>query len=245
MNKKLPVIVLILLVYCFAWLETASARTWTPGVAKGDYFYYEMYGVYNSSNPNSVFEVPKLERNNTEWVRIDVTEVSGSTVYQVYTAHFNNGTETKNDLQTNLDPTSSGAFDIRGKGIPICAANLSVGDPLPTVQLWINDTRARSYSFGNRETNYVAWNTSADWGYCYFDKQTGVLLELYRTHQYTDPLTGETISKTDVVNLKTSNLWQTSEPSLLYPPILITSLAAALVLVYFMKLKRKKNVDKF
>ena len=241
MYRKFQVAITVLLLSCFTLAEAAADRTWTPGVSKGDYFYYEMYGVYTSSNPNAVIEVPPFERNTTDWVRVDVTGVSGSIVYQVYTEHFKNGTEIKTDWQTNLDPNSSGVFDIREKGIPICAANLAVGDPLPTVQLWINETVTKSYSFGTRVTNYVSWNYTEDWGYCYFDQPTGVLLELNRTHQYVNALAGETISKTDVINLTSSNLWQTQEPPNLFLPLLIIAVVSAGVLLYAIKVKQAKQ----
>ena len=207
MKRKICAVLLLLGITCFAHLKTTSYRMWEPGVAKGDFFYYEMYGVFTSSNPNAVIEVPAFERNNTDWVRIDIAGVSGSVVYQVYTLHFKNRTE-KFELKTDLDPSNRGDFNFSEMGVPICAANLKVGDPLPTVQLTIREILISAYSSGERETNIVSWNTSEDWGRCYFDRKTGMLVDLYRVHTFANPVTGEVIYKADVVKMTRSSLWE-------------------------------------
>jgi hypothetical protein len=176
MKRKTCAFVLLLSLICFANLKATSSITWEPGIAKGDFFYYEMYGVFNSSDPNAAIEVPPFEHNNTDWVRIDVTGISGSVVYQVYTLHFKDRTETF-ELKADLDPSKRGDFNLSAKGVPICASNLNVGDPLPTVQLTINETLMRTYLGGERETNVVSWSVSDDWGCCYFDRKTGMLVD--------------------------------------------------------------------
>lgn len=207
MKRKIYAVVLLLSLTCFANLKATSSMSWKPGVAKGDFFYYEMYGVFTSSDPNAVIEVPAFEQNNTDWVRIAITGVSGSVVYQVYTLHFKNRTE-KFELKTDLDPSNAGNFNFSEMGVPICAANLDVGDPLPTVQLTIRETLIRTYSSGEREINLVSWNISDDWGRCYFDRKTGMLVDLYRVHSFVNPATGETIYKADVVKMTRSSLWE-------------------------------------
>jgi hypothetical protein len=207
MKRKICAALLLLGLTCFAHLKATSSRTWEPGVAKGDFFYYEMYGVFTSSDPSAVIEVPAFERNNTDWVRIDITGVSGSVVYQVYTLHFNSRTE-KSEMKTDLDPSNRGDFNFSEMGVPICAANLKVGDPLPTVQLTIRETLVSAYSSGERETNLVSWNTSKDWGRCYFDRKTGMLVDLYRVHTFANPVTSEVIYKADVVKMTCSSLWE-------------------------------------
>jgi hypothetical protein len=221
MKRKICTAILLLGLSCFAYLEATSARTWEPGVAKGDFFYYEMYGVFTSSDPNAVIEVPAFEQNTTDWVRIDITGVSGSVVYQAYTLHFKNRTE-KFELKTDLDPSNAGSFNFSEMGVPICAANLDVGDLLPTVQLTIKETLIRTYSSGERETNLVSWNISEDWGRCYFDRETGMLIDLYRVHSFVNPVTGETIYKADVVKMTRSSLWENAEaPKKTHLPLFI------------------------
>jgi len=240
-NGKLPVVTLLLCLSCFAYTKAASSRTWAPGVSKGDFFYYEMYGVYTSSKANATIKVPPFEHNNTDWVRIDIIGVSGSIVYQVYTLHFKNGTESKFDLQTDLTPSSAGSFNPTKTGVPLCAANLGVGDPLPTVQFTLNETLIRTYPSGERETNLVSWDSPEDWGRCYFDKKTGILVELYRVHKFTNRVTGEAIEKADHVELTRSNLWEITEFPTTLAPIFIAIITVTLLLLAIATRKQKST----
>jgi hypothetical protein len=214
MKRKLTMVALLLCFSSLAYVKVISADTWAPGVVKGDFFYYEMYGVYTSNIPNSIIEVPSFERNTTDWVRIDITGVSGSIVSQIYTLHFKNGTETETSHRTDLDPSNSGKFNFAEKGVPICAANLEVDDQLSTVKLRISGTLVWTYPSGERrETNYVSWNFTEDWGHCYFDRKTGMLVELYRVHLFANSASGEVISKADIVNMIQTNRWEIKELS--------------------------------
>ncbi|MCJ7762591.1 hypothetical protein MUP38_03935 [Candidatus Bathyarchaeota archaeon] len=242
-GKLLVAILLLLLPSLASAAVVTSAGVWISGVAKGDFIYYEMYGIYTSSDPDAVIDVPPFERNTTDWVRIDIADVSGSVVHQVYTLHFKNGAETKFELQTDLDPRNAGNFNFTEKGVPLCAANLNVGDTLPTVQLTINDTLTRAYSSGEREINHVSWNSTEDWGDCYFDKKTGVPFEIYRVHKFTNKVTGETVEKTDIVKMTRSNLWAPKEPQITTVPPTLTTLITATPLLTTIA-ARKHNLTK-
>lgn len=219
MTRGLFVVSLILFLSCFGCAKVALSQTLTLGVAKGDIFYYQMYAAYTSNDSNAVVEVPPFEANNTDWVRIEITGVSVSIIYHVYTLHFKNGTEQVINGQTDL--TSSLNFSSGFAGVPICAANLNVGDKVSAVQLTINETLVWSYPSGERETNYVSWNSSEDWGYCYFDKKTGMLVDLYRVHLFVNPTTGEAIEKADIVKMTSSSLWVVPEFSTFLFPLLL------------------------
>jgi hypothetical protein len=220
-------------------LRITSARTLVPGVARGDVFYYEMYGGFSSSDPNSVILVPPFEANNTDWVRIKITDVAGSIINHVYTLHYKNGTEERIEGLTDVASNSSYSHGFRG--VPICPANLNAGDTLPTVQLTVNDTLLRTYPFGERETNHVTWKSSIDYGDCYFDRQTGMLIELYRVHLFINPETNETISKTDVVKMTSSSSWTSSKlPTFSIPSLIIVAAALGSV-SYRRKLTKKKQ----
>jgi hypothetical protein len=146
--------------------------------------------------------------------------------------HFKNGTERPHYLQTDLDPSNAGDFNFSKMGVPICAANLDVGDPLPTVELTIKETLIRSYSGGEREINVVSWNFSDDWGYCYFDRKTGVLVELYRVHSFVNTVTGEVVNKTDVVKMTKSSLWEATEfPTKIILPLFIACALLSFVII--------------
>lgn len=198
---------------CFASINATYVDVWKAGVSRGDFFYYEMYGVFTSSDPTMTIEVPAFEQNNTDWVKIDIINVSGSTVHQLYTLQFKNRTETFG-LVTDLDPSNADKLSFHELGVPICAANVKVGDSLPTVPLTIQETEHRSYSNGNRETNVASWNTSTDWGRCYFDKKTGMLVDLYHVHSYVNQNSGVTVYKADIVKMTYSSLWKIGNQSI-------------------------------
>ena len=214
MREKLSVTALILFVFFVISAENILAKSWTPGVAKGDFFCYEMYGVFTSIDPDDIIEVSAFEQNNTDEVRIDITGVSGSVVYQAYTLHFGNETK-KFELETDLDPANAGGFNFSELGVPIFAANLNVGDTLPTGELTVGGTLLRTYPSGERETNQFSWNSTLDYGDCYFDKKTGMLVELNRTHLYVNPVTSRVVRKVDIIKMTNSSFWSAAEPTLL------------------------------
>ena len=245
MKEKLLVATLILCLCFIVSAEPILAESWTPGVSKSDFFCYEMYGVFTSSDPNEIIEVPVFEQNNTDEVRIDITGVSGSIVYQVYSLRFWNETKTF-ELKTDLDPINAGNVSFSELGVPICAANLSVGDSLSTVELRVEETLVRTYPSGERETNHVSWNITLDYGDCFFDRRTGMLVELNRTHLYVNPVTSRVIKKTDIIKMTNSSFWSATETPLLVqsstitPHALITTVAlCASVFVYLKKTRRK------
>jgi hypothetical protein len=207
MKMKLQAIIILLIFLFSTSTNAAFPKTCIPGVKVGDYFTYEMYGVFTSNRSNSAMLIPQFEYNNTEWVRINITSVEGSIVCQVYILQFKNGSETEFNFETNVNPANQIKV-FSGQSVPICAANMEAGDHIPTTQLTINDTLSRSYSTGLREINHVGWNGSDDWGNCYFDRETGMPVEFLRTHRFTNNDNGEVVLKTDVINLISTNRWE-------------------------------------
>lgn len=108
--KKLAVSALILVFFLLAAANAAVSQTWTPGVDVGDYFTYEMYGVFTSNRSNATIPIPRFEYNNTQWVRINITRIEGSMVYQVYTLHFNNGSNSELTFQSDVNPDHVNGF---------------------------------------------------------------------------------------------------------------------------------------
>jgi len=161
--------------------------------------------------------------------------------------HFGNETK-KFELETDLDPGSAGSFTFSELGVPIFAANLNVGDTLPTVELTVEGTLLRTYPSGERETNHVSWNSALDYGDCYFDKKTGMLAELNRTHLYANPVTSRVVKKVDIIKMTNSSFWSAAEPTLLVQSSidLVRVLIASVILcvglsVCFKKRRRLKS----
>ena len=205
--KIVHVAVFLLLFGLFASVCASETKTWAPGVTVGDYFTYDMYGVYaNQSN----IMIPEFDYNNTAWTRINITQIEGSVVYQIYTLHFVKGSETSFSFHCDVNPANKSSLMFNQKGVPLCAANLTVGDTVPTDETIIDETLNRSYASGFRETNHAFWNSSTDWGDIYFDQQTGMLVELHRTHRFVGNSSEEIVDKTDVIIITDTNRWRVS-----------------------------------
>jgi hypothetical protein len=206
--KKMRLISLHILLLLLTSVNATSSRTFTPGVATGDYFTYEMYGVYTSNTPNTTIMIPEFEKNNTDWTQIKIAAVTGSTIKQTYTLHFKNASELQFNFETDVNPQNQDPFKISEKGVPICAGNLNSGDKIPTANITLNDTVNRAYSDSKRELTHTRWSQTNEQGDIYFDRETGMLVELERTHKFTNPNTGSVIEKTDVIRLIDTNRWQ-------------------------------------
>jgi len=206
--NKMRLIYLPILLLLLTSINATSSRTFTPGVTEGDYFTYEMYGIYTSSIPNTTIIIPEFEKNNTDWTQIKITAVAGSTIEQNYTLYFKNDSEYQFDFETDVNPQNQEPFKISEKGVPVCAANLNPGDKIPTVKITLKDTVNRVYFDGKRELTHACWSQTDEQGDIYFDRETGMLVELERTHQFINPYTGNLIEKTDVIELIDTNRWQ-------------------------------------
>jgi hypothetical protein len=242
MKPKLAWASLLIVLLLLSSGGLVSAQRFAVGVSKGDSFVYEMSAQYVSSVSNETVEVPAFEANNTDWVRIDITGVNGSLLSQLYTLRYKNGTDQIFSGQTDLSNGSSYMQESGGfRGVPFCPPNLSAGDSLQTLQLTINETVIWQFLGGSREVNHVYWTSSLEVGDVYFDRQTGVLLDLYRQHAFTNEVTGEVVKKADIIKMKSSSLWVIPEfPDALLATVLVLSAASCGALVF--KVKRHSGV---
>ena len=206
--KEKSQIVISVIMLLFATANTPNQEVYISGVSSGDYFTYEMYGSYVSNMPEIVIDIPEFERNTTDWVRIEITSVEGSVVNQIYTLLYLDGRNENFSFKSNLNPEKQGVFRIANKGVPICSANLQPGERLPTAELRINETICRTYACGDRKINHAMWNVGDDYGDIYFDKETGMMVELLRSHIFVNKLTGMIVEKTDIIQLIDTNRWQ-------------------------------------
>ena len=187
-----------LLVFMTSLLVVASvvaSPTRTVGVDVGDWFTYEDVSVTWSSNDPSASKVwygMDLEMyNQTEWVSVEITGVSGTNVTVQSIQHFKNGTE----------EISGGWVDVdTGDGVNattmLISADLNENDAMYTAgdySTWfINETIMREYPGpdSSRATNHInmtyAYNYTippyiyVDYFYSmnfYWDKATGILVE--------------------------------------------------------------------
>jgi hypothetical protein len=240
MKARFGFAVLALLLFSLVGLNLVWAESGLVGVSEGDVFVYSMTAEYVSTVSNATVEVPEFEANNTDWVRIEITNINGSMVDQVYTLHYKNGTDQIIKGQTDLANNSSYMQESGGfRGVPMCPPNLTVGDSLQTFQLTINETVVWAFPNGNREVNHVFWTSDLEIGDLYFDKQTGILVDMYRQHAFINSITGEVVKKADIIKMQSSSLWTIPEfPTFLFPSLVLVT--ASIGLLLFKKMKNKR-----
>jgi len=209
------IIILAIIIYTNLGQQPAQA---IPGVAKGDVFTYNVMGKVDTKDPDAEIPAQILDLNNTEWYSVTVTDVSGPDVSIDTTQHFKNGTEIAGigtvNVETGINSPVNGFWTI-------FAANLKENDrirPNGPDRSTINATRLRDYADGaKRETNalllftqyYDSENpdiTYKEYGNTYFDRQTGMLVELRYISVYTDPQ----VTLTLIWTIRDTNRWTVS-----------------------------------
>jgi len=228
MPKKvyLAIIVLAVLVVAsvaaFYALQTPPATeeptvTVKAGVKTGDTFTYSIKGMAETSNENVPVPTSFYELNQTDYYRITITNVEGTSVTYNHVWSFLNGTQIEKTETINV-ATGTDGIDFWA----IYAANLTKGSLLrPSIAggATVNDTETRTYNDGKRNTNIFTMTgvfydaedltysrTYNAYRYVHFDQQTGMLVELKEIKIYTDP----EIMLTVDWNLVDSNVLQVS-----------------------------------
>jgi len=220
---------LILLCLAMTGITMVQGQT-TVGVSQGNVFEYDMVTYFSSIYTGTIPE-ELLELNQTQWIRVTITGVSGSTVSTRTTTHFRNGTEEGSDGSFNID-----TGDSTGSPPPFIGANLGKGsliNPSASDKWYVNETVTRTYKEGSRQTNhlkleYVQNSSDATVGEFtrtydyYFDKNTGALVE----YKYEFSYSGLTsIQQSELVS---SNVWVIPEFSvfIILPILAMVTLSA-------------------
>ncbi|MGB9841871.1 MAG: hypothetical protein ACPLKZ_04005 [Candidatus Bathyarchaeales archaeon] len=204
--------ILITAVIILTYFETKS-QVRVPGVSVGDTFIYDIIGFWNVSAVNTTIPQRMLDMNQTAAFRVTIINVTATMVTTRETWIFKNGTEYNSTSMVNVETGyNTGGF------WPIVAANLGKNDllhPAGQNKIAVNDTIIRHYASGPRETNYfkLKYEGRDDaYGYYvaevdyYFDKATGMLVELYDASNFISMGTQGAIWW----KLKESNVWKVS-----------------------------------
>ena len=106
---------------CTMIITSVVAQPRIVGVSVSDWFKFgEVTGNWSSDDPSAIF--PSLEFNETEWMLMSVTDVSGTNVTFQSIWHFTNGTE---KIDYNLIDIDTG----NGNGtFSVISANLNTND---------------------------------------------------------------------------------------------------------------------
>lgn len=212
MNRlAFPIFLLVFLFSTKAIVTVVQAQA-SVGVSEGDEFEYNMYSIWYSD----FLDTPPsdmVELNQTQWVKITVTEVSGSKITVKVQTHFKNGTEQEKDGFCDVDTGARSDDEIP----PFIGAHLNSYDevnPSANEPYYINATLVKDYADGQREINLLSFieteeneqvGTYTRIAKYYFDKATGVPVEYLYDFYYTG------LSNTIHYNLVSSNVWAIPE----------------------------------
>jgi hypothetical protein len=178
------------------------------GVKVGDYAQYETVFKWLGTTPMP----PTFEQmTNIDWVMINVTSISGSIIYFDGTVHFKNGTKViTHGIPWDINPTyvyPFGPFWFIG-------ANLNAGDLIYPYSQWkavINETVTRTYAGAPRNVNHFTGTTTQYNAKCmlncYWDKESGILVEHYSEITSTSSSVVSTAWSLYLV-IKRTNVWK-------------------------------------
>ena len=215
--KNRQIVFLLILLSITSIFHIGLVNAVSPGVSSGNEFIYEVKTFYKSDNQSAIIPQKVLEINKTDYFKIEITKVDGNSISFKSIWKFINGTEIEGP--GSVDISTGMAI---GDFWAISSSNMNAGNKLyPTGpdRVFINDTIIRNYeSYGDRETNLVdityTYYDEDDpskfhnqYSKTYFDKQTGILIELEDLIVFPDPLTTEKL-KWELID---TNSWTNPE----------------------------------
>lgn len=237
MNGKIAFFTFVATFLLLALVTKASAQTRTVGVSVGNSFKYGFTVSWSSNDPSATPPSNLKNVNETQWMQVAVTAVSGTNITGKLTDHFKNGTEIASDGWINIDTGDSVNLTTW-----FISANLAAGDLMYTLSPYntsaINETITRTYPNGARDTDHVN-STGVSTSFfanlsiatnLYWDKSTGVLVEL-STGESNQTGTYTTTWSEDV-QITDSNVWTVPEfPTWTTPLIMLIALTSTTVVI--------------
>lgn len=220
-SKKIYIAIFLLVILIAAGAAIIYVTQPAPvkvvlGVNVGDSFSYSIMGRSILTGIDAV-ETPGFSQyNQTDYYKITITSVNGTSVSFDTLWRFINGTEVTGkqtiDLSNGLKTDPNGFW-------AIYASNLNVGDllrPTGTDGVTVNKTETKAYGDITRERNFFSLGSEFfdvndptrntlryDYTVVYFDKQTGMLENLTWITDYNNPEKREVI----IWQLVDSSVW--------------------------------------
>lgn len=222
MQPRVYITIILMALLVSGIIHVSAAQDIVAGVKPGDVFTYDVTGSYPTNDPT--LDIPRevIDAHATDFFTIVIDDVTGSVPgpevgYTVYW-HFNNGSETRNESRTvNLETTAN-----TGSFWAIVSANLNTTQRIhphfgPDLSVF-NQTVKYTYTNYTRDTNRLQLEfsyqnnktlaTLTETTDTYFDKQTGMLVQLTDQSDYHGP------SYTTIITwkLRETNAWSSSSP---------------------------------
>ena len=240
MNHRLyAVIISLVALLLFGAMQSALAQDIVAGVKVGDEFTYSVTGSYSSGA--LLADVPEevINAAASDYFKITIINVSDPDVGYTWLWHFTNGTDLNGEGNVNLETTGN-----TGPFWPIVSANLTVDQRIhphfvpPSTFNW---TVRWTYTNYTRETNRLEIKSVEQKNEtqairtvhsdAYFDKRTGMLVQLDDRVDYQNPTFTTTISW----KLRETNAWDSTSPGS-SPPEPLFSLPVIIAIVVVLAL---------
>jgi len=219
-----------------AMLSALAQDEIVAGVKPGDVFTYDVTGSYPSNNPALNISQEIINAAASDYFRITIVNVSNPEVGYTWLWHFTNGTDQTGDGNLNLETTAN-----TGPFWPIVSANLTLEDSIHPhfgPRSTFNETVRWAYTNYTRETNRLEIQTveqqsetqaiRAVHSDAYFDKRTGMLVQLEDRADYQTP------AYTTIISWKLSetNAWDSTSPgSFAFEPFFSLPVIIAIAIV--------------
>jgi hypothetical protein len=254
MKSKLYITIILIALLFLGAVHVASAQDIVAGVAPGDQFTYSVTGSYPVDDPNAQVPQEVIDASQTVYFKVDIINVTGPEIGYNWNWHFANGTHLNDTGTVNVETTL-----YVGPFWTIVPANLTTGERIHPHfgpdQSVFNETVRYLYTNYTRDTNRL----QLDFAYqnnitqaikyeqtdTYFDKLTGMLVQLTDKVDYQNP----TFTTEVVWKLSGQNVWTYAsagsyplEPFFSLPVIIAITVGVAVVVViagWFVSNKRR------
>jgi hypothetical protein len=226
----------------------------TVGVARGDVFLYGYTCYFNSNDPNANPPSSFTWINQTEYFMINITGISGASVYFDTTMRGLNGSNSLGvcsmNVGTGLASTSGYAGPGETGNLFFMAPNVGmIGRMYPSANgsPTINNTLMMTYAGEQRLTNHFVTNTSRNGMWVnsdyYFDQQTGMMVEW---RQEILPTDNSKTNATQMMKLTSSSVWAIPEypNSVILPTLAIVAFTSIFAVLAIAKFKTHTNQSK-
>lgn len=180
LRRRTKATILAFLLFVFIFMKNVSAVTYSVGVNVNDWAEY-IFSFEWSSNPPQPEPEDVEQEKQVNYTRVEVKEISGTTVTVHRTIYFKNGSKQIDVLFGDVKKCTGNLT------VQIIAPNLKEGDPISEGQdsPVINRTLLEKYAGATREANVVRVEVGipgdlGNWSIIdlYWDKETGFLCEL-------------------------------------------------------------------
>ncbi|MCW4002772.1 MAG: hypothetical protein NWE95_02535 [Candidatus Bathyarchaeota archaeon] len=205
MSKKVVLVIVLMSVLLVSAIAAVYYTQFAPprvdvGVKVGDTFTYSLQGTCILIGLDAVEPAGFSSYNQTDYYKVTITGINGTSVTMDTVWRFKNGTEVITPQTIDL---ANGAKTDEHGFWAIYAANLNLNNAVrPTGYdgVVVNDTDTKTYTSGTRDRNFFSTQgnfydindpTQSTWRIeytgIYFDKQTGMLETLTNIQEYNNP----------------------------------------------------------